>query len=61
MAITLGLLESAAVGFGGAFIATFATTSDLKLAAIAGGGAFFGTLGYGGVAAHLAQPSTPSA
>ena len=60
MPIGLGLLESAGVGFGGAFVATMAATMDVKLSLIAGGGAFFGTLGYGGLSSHLAAPSAPA-
>ena len=54
-AITLGLLEAAGVGFGGAFVGALLTGDPLLTAAEIAGASFFGLLGYGGISAHLAK------
>jgi len=58
--ISLSILESAGVAFGGAFVGALTIDGDytgtgVVKALVAGAIAFFGALGYGGYQAHMAS------
>lgn len=55
--ITLGVLESAAVAFGGAFLGAYAQVQSAIPALITAGIAAFAVLGYSGYQASTAKPA----
>lgn len=56
-AITLGVIESAVVAFGGAFLGSYAQVQTFLPALVTGGIAAFAVLGYSGYTAATAKPA----